>query len=1078
MFLEEFNHKMVEHVPEHIDFSKQEESTLLLWKSLDAFKKSCEFSKSRPKFSFYDGPPFATGVPHYGHVLAGTIKDIMTRWAHQSGFHVNRRFGWDCHGLPVEYEIDKMLNIRGPEDVQKMGIAKYNDECRKIVMRYSSIWKEQMTRLGRWIDFENDYKTMNCSFMESVWWVFKELYSKGLVYRGHKIMPFSTACGTPLSNFECGQNYKDTRDPSIIVTFPLQDTPDTAMLAWTTTPWTLPSNMSLCVHPEKIYAKILIKSSNEKFILMESRLVTLFKSSEEYEILESFPGSSLEGKKYEPLFDYFVRELKDRGAFSVLIDAYVSDENGTGIVHQAPYFGEDDYRVAMRYGIITKDSEPICPIDMSGRFVEPVSDFEGQHVKEADKNIIKWLKEQNRLFRHETIIHSYPFCWRSDTPLIYRAIPSWFVRVEQAIDQLLESNAQTRWVPDFVKEKRFGNWLREARDWAISRNRYWGTPIPLWVSDDFKEVVCVGSIDELKKLTGITNINDLHREFIDELTIPSATGDGLLRRIPEVFDCWFESGAMPYAQNHYPFENKEEFDQTFPADFIAEGIDQTRGWFYTLLVQSTLLFGKPPFKNLICHGLVLAADGQKMSKRKRNYPDIMEVVSKYGSDAIRLYLVNSPVVQADNLKFKEEGVRDIVKNVLLPLYNAYRFLIQNVIHFQTENGLKIEHQESTIRPNNYTDRWILSLAQSLIKFVRAEMEAYRLYTVLPPVLKFINQLTNWYIRMNRSRLRGETDTQDCYEGLTTLCFVLLAITKLMAPFIPFITEHIYQNLRHLIKSEMSEEETLSVHYQMLPIVKENLIDVEIEMAVSRVQSVIDLGRAIRERRNLPIKYPLKEIVVIHENQEFLRNVMQLENYVIEELNVRKVTTTSDWEKYRVRLRTKPNYKMLGERLKGAFKDIANAIENLTDDQLREFQLVGEMELLNEKLTRDDLRLIFSCENDKEGKCKFEANTDSNVLVLIDVSDDQSMIDEGVAREVISRIQRLRKRAKLQTTDDITIYYKTSGELTRVISEYKNLILATVKQPLVSTEPSDSAALIEEEFSVKNDKLHLAIFRRT
>jgi len=443
---------MIEPVSESIDFSKQEEKTLEIWKKLNAFKTSLELSKNRKRYTFYDGPPFATGVPHYGHILAGTVKDVVTRWAHQSGFHVERRFGWDCHGLPVEYEIDKALNIKGPEDVMRMGIGKYNAECRNIVMRYADIWEEQMTRLGRWIDFENDYKTMYPSFMESVWWVFKELYLKGLVYRGHKVMPFSTACSTPLSNFECGQNYKDVQDPSVVVTFPLIDTPDVSILAWTTTPWTLPSNVSLCVHPDKIYVRVQDKATSKKYILMEARLCELYKTAEEYEIQERFKGATLEGKHYQPLFPYFLDRLKDRGAFMVLVDTYVTEESGTGIVHQAPYFGEDDHRISLRYKIITKDMDPICPVDMSGQFTDPVTDFKGQHVKDADKNIMKMLKEQGRLVQQNTISHSYPFCWRSDTPLIYRAIPSWFVKVEQAVDKLLESNSKTYWVPDFVKE--------------------------------------------------------------------------------------------------------------------------------------------------------------------------------------------------------------------------------------------------------------------------------------------------------------------------------------------------------------------------------------------------------------------------------------------------------------------------------------------------------------------------------------------------------------------------------------------------------------------------------------------------
>lgn len=723
---------MVSVVPDSINFALAEEEVYELWKKIDAFKTSVKQSEDagRPRYVFFDGPPFATGLPHYGHILAGTIKDIVPRFAHMSGMHVDRRFGWDTHGLPVEFEIDKLLDIKGPEDVAKIGIKAYNDHCRSIVMRYATEWEQIIGRLGRWVDFKNDYKTLYPEYMESVWWVFKQLYTKGLVYKGVKVMPYSSACTTPLSNFESGQNYKDVVDPAVVVTFPLVDQPEVSLLAWTTTPWTLPSNLLLCVNPELEYVKVKDKKTGQQYILMEARLEVLYKKpADECEILDRFPGKKLEGLHYTPIFDYFADYAAENNgkAFLVATDGYVTSDSGTGIVHCAPYFGEDDYRVSLKAGVIRKDGRVICPLDSSCRFTEPVTDYLGLHVKEADKLIIKKLKAAGRMIRDSTTKHSYPFCWRSDTPLIYRAVPSWFVRVEQSKEQLLAANAQTYWVPDFVKEKRFGNWLRDARDWAISRNRYWGTPIPLWVSEDGEEIVCIGSIAELETLSGV-KVTDLHRDTVDDITIPSVRpGQPPLRRVTEVFDCWFESGSMPYAQSHYPFENKKTFEDTFPANFIAEGVDQTRGWFYTLLVLSTLLFGKPPFRNLICNGLILASDGQKMSKRKKNYPDPLEVVHKYGADALRLYLINSPVVRAENLRFREEGVHDILKDVFLPWFNAYRFLVQNIVGFEEENpGIKfIYDKRQVVCSENVMDRWILSFTQSLFKFVKAEMKGTR-----------------------------------------------------------------------------------------------------------------------------------------------------------------------------------------------------------------------------------------------------------------------------------------------------------------------------------------------------------------
>nr|DBA18306.1 TPA: hypothetical protein GDO54_016571 [Pyxicephalus adspersus] len=1071
---------MDQQVPETINFPAEEETILELWKSLDCFQECLKQSKNKPRYTFYDGPPFATGLPHYGHILAGTIKDIVTRFAHQRGFYVERRFGWDCHGLPVEYEIDKTLGIKGPEDVAKMGIAEYNKQCRGIVMRYSQDWEISVTRLGRWIDFKNDYKTLYPWFMETVWWVFKQLYDKGLVYRGVKVMPFSTACNTPLSNFESHQNYKDVQDPSVIVTFPLLEDPGVSLVAWTTTPWTLPSNLALCVNPELTYIKLRDKSNGNIYILMEARLSALYKTEEEYEVLERFPGITLKGKKYKPLFDYFTKAA-DRGAFTVLTDSYVKSEEGTGVVHQAPYFGADDYRVCMEFNIIQKDSVPVCPVNASGCFTSEVTDFAGQYVKDADKNIIKLLKERGRLVHSSMYKHNYPFCWRSDTPLIYKAVPSWFVRVEHMVEKLLHNNSQCYWVPEFVREKRFGNWLKDARDWAISRNRYWGTPIPLWVSEDFEEVVCVGSLAELEELTGM-KITDLHRESVDQLTIPSRCGKGVLRRVTEVFDCWFESGSMPYAQVHYPFENRREFEDSFPADFIAEGIDQTRGWFYTLLVLSTALFGQPPFKNVIVNGLVLASDGQKMSKSKKNYPDPMHVINSYGADALRLYLINSPVVRAENLRFKEDGVRDVLKDVFLPWYNAFRFLMQNIYRLHKEEGVPFLYNVNSTRTSaNIMDKWIVSFTQSLVQFFKAEMSAYRLYTVVPRLVKFVDMLTNWYVRMNRRRLKGESGTDDCLMALETLFSVLLSMCRLMAPFTPFITELMYQKLRLLIDpASVQEKDTQSIHYLMLPPVRENLIDKKIEAAVSRMQSVIELGRVIRDRKTLPIKYPLKEVIVIHQEPEALSDIQSLEKYILEELNVRKVTVSTDKAKYGIRLRAEPDHMVLGKRLKGAFKSVTAGIKELKSDQLEEFQKTGSIVVEGHELHEEDVRLLYTFDQSTGGDSQFEAHSDAQVLVLLDVTPDQSMVDEGVAREVINRIQKLRKKGNLVPTDEITIYYHTSPPghyLQSVIEHHTDFILATVKSPLLPYPvPSSASIIIKEKTQLKGSDLEITLIR--
>lgn len=1077
---------MVEAVPEYIHFPQEEENILKFWDSIQAFKKCLKQSKGKPRYTFYDGPPFATGLPHYGHILAGTIKDIVTRFAHQSGYHVERRFGWDCHGLPIEYEIDKTLGIKGPSDVEKIGITQYNNECRKIVSRYADQWKVIVGRMGRWIDFENDYKTLYPTFMESVWYIFKQLYNKGLVYRGVKVMPFSTACNTPLSNFESGQNYKEVVDPAVIVNFPLDDDPEVSVIAWTTTPWTLPSNLSVCVNPNLDYIKVKDVSTNNVYIMMAARVEALYKSADEYVILETFKGKDLKGKTYKPLFPYF-SQYKEQGAFRILCDSYVTEESGTGVVHQAPYFGEEDFRVCLQNGVITKDQEMICPIDFTGKFIEPVEEFKGLYVKDADKPIIQYLKSIGRLVHSSSTKHSYPFCWRSETPLIYRAVPSWFIRVEHMTDKLLNAIQDTYWVPDFVKEKRFYNWLRDARDWAVSRNRYWGTPIPIWISDDGEEIVCVGSIAELEELTN-QKVSDLHRENIDKLKIPSAKGKGFLSRVSEVFDCWFESGSMPYAQAHYPFENALEFTEGFPADFIAEGVDQTRGWFYTLLVISTALFNKAPFKNLIVNGLVLASDGQKMSKRKKNYPDPMDVVQKYGADALRLYLINSPVVRAECLRFKEEGVRDVLKEVFLPWYNSYRFLVQNIhIYEKTWNKQFLYCEDSNERfaedalDQNIMDCWIMSFTQSLLEFVLREMKAYRLYTVVPRLVKFIDQLTNWYVRMNRKRLKGEGGEQDCRIALETLFSVLYSIIRIMAPFTPFFTELMYQNLQKVLGYQQENGNRESIHHLHMPEPQKKLISVVVERKVAHMQEVIDMGRLIRERNTLPMKYPLPELVVIHEDPEYLSDVKSLEKFIIEELNIKCLTVTSDKIKYGVQLRAEPDTKSLGLKFRSASKQIAQAVKDLNDSQITEFLSKGSITVCGQELLEGDLRLqhSFTGEKAKELSQRYQAHSSDGVLVLLDVTPDQEMLDEGIAREVINRIQKLRKKAHLVPSDPIIVYVSVEPEsdhLSEVVKKFHNFIQSTLKVPLKYLPHNlNRKSVIEETVEVKGAQLRMVIF---
>ncbi|KAK7753802.1 isoleucine--tRNA ligase [Diatrype stigma] len=999
-----------------IDFPKEEVAVIERWREIKAFERQVELSNGRPRYTFYDGPPFATGLPHYGHLLASTIKDIIPRYWSMKGYHVERRFGWDTHGIPIEHEIDKKFKITGKQAVMEMGLERYNAECRAIVMRYRDEWRHTIERLGRWIDFDNDYKTMDPKFMETEWWVFKQLFDKGQVYQGHRVMPYSTVLTTALSNFEANQNYQEVTDPAVVVSFPLLEDPKTHLLAWTTTPWTLPSNLALATHPEFEYIKISDEKSGNNYILLEKLLTTLYKDPKKakYKILEKIKGKDMLGWKYEPLFDYFVEEFGDV-AYKVVNATYVTDDSGTGIVHQAPAFGEDDYSVALANGIVNENRPPPDPVDDRGIYTETVRDFVGMHVKEADKHIIKHLKGTGRLVVDSQLKHSYPMCPRSDTPLIYRAVPSWFIRIPEIVPQMLKNIEGMHWTPSFVKENRFANWIANARDWNVSRNRYWGTPIPLWVSEDLTERVCVGSVAELKELSGYEGeLTDLHRDKVDHITIPSKKGNAPLKRIEEVFDCWFESGSMPYASQHYPFENEDKFKETFPGDFIAEGLDQTRGWFYTLLVLGTHLFGISPFKNCVVNGIVLAEDGKKMSKRLKNYPDPSIIMEKYGSDALRLYMINSPVVRAEPLRFKETGVKEVVQKVLLPLWNSYKFFEGQVALLK-----KVENKDYVFDPKmestntNVMDRWILASCQSLLQFVNQEMS------------ELIDNTTNWYIRFNRRRLKGEYGIDDTIHALNTLFEVLFTLCRGLAPFTPFITDTIYLRLLPHIPEDMRAEDPRSVHFLAFPDVRKELFDPEIERRVGRMQRVIELARVSRERRTIGLKTPLKTLIVLHPKQEYLDDIKALENYITEELNVRDLVLTSDEESYNVQYSVTADWPVLGKKLKKDMAKVKKALPGVTSEQVKQYTKDKFIVLDGIRLEAGDL--VVRRDLDRSVSNNLEVNTDDDVLTILDTAIYPELAQEGVAREIISRVQRLRKKAGLEQTDDVRMEYKVLSD---------------------------------------------------
>lgn len=1069
---------------ESFSFPREEEKVLSHWEEIDAFHTSLKITEGKPEFSFFDGPPFATGTPHYGHILASTIKDIVPRYATMNGYHVERRFGWDTHGVPIEHEIDKKLGITGKQDVMAMGIDKYNAECRAIVMRYADEWRKTIGRLGRWIDFDNDYKTLYPTFMESVWWVFKQLFDKDQVYRGVRVMPYSTGLTTPLANFEAQQNYKDVNDPAVTIAFPLLDDPQTILVAWTTTPWTLPSNIALAVHPELEYVKIYDEKADKYYILIESLIKTLYKKpqNEKYKVVERFPGKKLVGLKYEPLFTYFYDKFKETG-FRVISADYVSADSGTGIVHQSPAFGEEDFNAATAAGVISETLLPPNPVDDRGLFTKEVSDWEGVYVKDADSKIIKHLTEKGRLLLNSQIRHSYPFCWRSDTPLLYRTVPAWFVRIKESIPDMLNNVEKTRWVPSTIKEKRFSNWIANARDWNVSRNRYWGTPIPLWVSDDFEEVVCIGSVEELKKLSGRDDITDLHRDSIDDITIPSKTGKGVLKRVEEVFDCWFESGSMPYASGHYPFENEEKFKNRFPANFISEGLDQTRGWFYTLTVLGTHLFNTAPYQNVIVSGIVLAADGKKMSKRLKNYPDPGIVLDKYGADALRLYLINSPVLRAETLKFKEEGVKEVVSKVLLPWWNSAKFLEGSVALLKKNEDVDFKY-DSNLKSDNVMDRWILASLQSLIKFIHEEMTEYRLYTVVPRLLNFIDELTNWYIRFNRRRLKGEVSLDDTKKSLNTLTEALFGLVRAMGPFTPFLSETIFQRLSVYFDKEtlasfsLDGQDPRSVHFLQYPTVREGLFDERIETAVSRMQKVIDLGRNIREKKMISLKTPLKQLVILHSDEQYLKDVEALKGYIIEELNVRDLIITSDEKKYGVEYRAVADWPVLGKKLKKEVKKVKDALPKLTSDEVESYANTGKITVAGIDLVEGDLSVLRGLPENASTENQ-EVRSDQDVLIILDINIYPELKTEGLARELVNRVQRLRKKGGLNATDDVIVQYKLikdTIDFENVVSTHKELLTKTLKGELEPYCDTIKEIVADEEQAINDCVFNLRILR--
>lgn len=1006
---------MFEPVSNKVDFQKLETDVLKFWKEHDTFKKSLDLRRGAPEFVFYDGPPFATGLPHYGHLLAGTIKDIVPRYQTMRGHYVERRFGWDCHGLPVEYEMEQELKISGKRDIETMGVDVFNEKCRGIVLRYTREWREIVNRMGRWVDFDHDYKTMDKPYMESIWWVFRALWDKDLIYEGNKILPYCPRCATPLSNFETNQGYADVQDPAITVRFAVAGEQRTYLLAWTTTPWTLPSNLALAVGRDLRYVKV--RDGEDTYVLAKDRVGVYYHKEGTFEVVEELDGAKLVGLKYEPLFPYF-EKLKADGAFRVCAADFVSTEDGTGIVHIAPGFGEDDNRLGK-----AENLPIVCPVDEEGRFTAEVSDYVGREVKEADGDIMKRLKGEGKLVHRSTIQHSYPHCWRCDAPLIYRAISTWFVRVEQMRERILAANRETHWVPEHLRDGRFGKWLEGARDWAISRNRYWGAPLPVWRNKQ-GETICIGSVAELEQLTG-RKVEDLHKHFVDKIEIPSKKGGDPLRRIPEVLDCWFESGSMPYAQSHYPFENKEHFEAHFPADFIAEGLDQTRGWFYTLMVLSTALFEKPAFKHVIVNGLVLAEDGRKMSKRLKNYPDPVYMLNTYGADALRLYMIHSPVVRAENLCFSEEGVKHALRHLLIPLWNAYSFFVT----YARIDKWQPTAQGAKTASGHLLDRWIHSALERLTQDVVHAMDGYDLQQAVRPFVQFVEDLTNWYIRRSRRRFWKSSDDADKAQAYATLYEVLMRLCRIAAPFVPFVSEAIYRNLR---TPDMPE----SVHLCDFPVSDGSARDHRLEEQMDDVMSAVGMGRQLRADRNLKVRQPLQGMHVVCRDRARLERIRELSALVAEELNV-KTVWFSENESELAHFNAKANFARLGPRFGKSVKKVAGAIQALDASVLE--QLLGGQKAT---IRVDGEEVVLEPDDvvvERKPKEGLAVSSVGNLVVALEVDLSQELLREGLAREFVNKVQSMRKTAELDVAQRIVLTYSGDEAVREAVEEHRSYI---------------------------------------
>jgi len=1038
---------MYEKVSTSLNFVDREKEVLEFWKKNNIFEKSIESREGGPTYTFYDGPPTANGMPHIGHILTRVIKDIIPRYRTMKGYKVLRKAGWDTHGLPVELEVEKQLGINGKSQIENYGVEPFIKQCKQSVWKYKNEWEKMSDRVGYWADMENPYVTYDNNYIESEWWALKKIWEQGLLYKGHKIVPYCPRCGTALSSHEVAQGYKDVKETSIYVKFRVKGEEQVYLMAWTTTPWTLPSNVALTVNPDETYVKA--KCSDEVYILAEALAETVLK--EEFEVLERVQGKDLIGMEYEPLFDFVV---PDKKAYYVVGGDFVTLTDGTGIVHTAPAFGEDDARVGRAY-----DLPFVQLVNEQGRFVDAVKPWKGVFVKDADREIINHLDQRNLLYKAMDYEHSYPFCWRCDTPLLYYARDTWFIKMTEVKDRLIKNNRTVNWLPENIKEGRFGNFLENVVDWGLSRERYWGTPLPIWECECGHRHV-VGSIAELKEMgENVPEDIELHKPYIDNvyLKCPKCK-KGRMKRVTEVIDCWFDSGSMPFAQWHYPFENEDLFKDNFPADFISEAIDQTRGWFYSLMAISTLLFDQSPFKNCIVMGHVNDKDGQKMSKHKGNVVDPWTVLDKQGADAVRWYFYTESAPWLPS-RFYEEAVSEAQRKFMGTLWNTYAFyvLYANIDQFDPTK-YELDFEKLSVM-----DKWILSKLHTLIGIVDKNLENYRITESARAIEDFVDELSNWYVRRSRERFWQKEMNQDKINAYMTLNTVLVTVAKLSAPFVPFMAETMYRNLVKTVDPNAPE----SVHMCDFPVVDETFVDAELEKNMELVLKIVVEGRACRNTANIKNRQPLGKMFVKSEFElpETFREL------VMDELNVKELIFTND-AKHFTTYKFKPQLRTLGPRYGKLVPKIAQVLAGLDGNEAMDIldkgeKLTFEVDGTAIELAKDDV-LIETAQ--KEG---YVSETDRDVTVILDTNLTPELVEEGFVREIISKVQTMRKEAGFEVMDHIKLYYNGNEKIAEIM---RNNMATICDEVLADSAEEGSAEGYGKEWNINGEKVFMVVVK--